>query len=106
MAEMKQKELVILRSTNGRDGWQPCKPEEVPDWVKTPENMGQLVRGLSCMKADEGEKGSDWYCARPVDEVVTILKAQEKRARRAKRAQHRVGQLRREKVSRQHQVKH
>lgn len=103
MAEEKQLELVILRSETGRGPWEMVKPEDVPAWVKDPENMGRLVRGLSCMKADEGDKGSDWYCARPVDEALRIINAQRKRARKAARRAH---QLRIEKVSRAHQVKH
>ena len=37
--------LVILRSPNGEDGWEPVKPEDVPDWLKDPMVMSYLVDG-------------------------------------------------------------
>lgn len=67
MAEFAQALLVILRSPNGRDGWTPVKPEDVPAWVKAPDNMAKLVAGEMCMKADEGQSGSDWYRAEKVE---------------------------------------
>lgn len=103
MAELKNAELVILRSANGRDGWEMVKPEDVPDWVKSPDNIAMLVRGLSCMKPDEGDKGSDWYCARPVEEALRIMKAQEKRARRSRA---RVVQVHRENAVLRNAVRH
>ena len=57
--------LVIEVSVNGRDNWHPIHSDEVPDWVKDEDNRGRIVAGASCMKADEGEKGSLWYRARP-----------------------------------------
>jgi hypothetical protein len=83
---MKQQiELVIFSSVNGRDGWQPVKPADVPEWVKGMENMRRLVNGETCMKCDEGPKGSLWYMGRPLDQARKILKAAAKRQRKAAR---------------------
>ena len=59
--------LVIMRSANGRDGWTPVAPADVPAWVKEGGNMAKLVAGEMCMKADEGMKGSDWYRAEKLE---------------------------------------
>lgn len=67
MAEFAQALLLILRSRNGRDGWVLVKPEDVPAWVKSPDNMAKLVAGEMCMKSDEGVDGSDWFRAEKVD---------------------------------------
>ena len=84
---MEQANLVILASPNGRDGWRAVKPEDVPEWVKDHDNMARLMAGEMCMKADEGESGSDWYRARAVTEADTqaMQAAAEKRERRAER---------------------
>lgn len=67
MTQLAQGLLVILKSDNGRDGWTPVMPEDVPEWVKAPDNMARLVAGEMCMKPDEGEKGSAWYRAEKLD---------------------------------------
>lgn len=77
-----QAHLVIYRSPNGRDGWAPVKPDEVPEWVKQPDNVARMVAGEMCMKADEGDKGSDWYIGIRVEELQAMAKAQEKRERK------------------------
>jgi len=63
---MKQAVLVIYRSANGRDGWQPVMQHDVPEWVKEPSIMGRLVAGEQCMDVAEGDAGSYWYRAVPV----------------------------------------
>ena len=55
--------FVIFASENCRDGWQPVKKEELPDWVIHPDNLGRMVNGEMCMRADIGERGSKWYRA-------------------------------------------
>ncbi len=62
--ELKTAFLVIEASINGRDLWHPVHADELPDWVRDPDNMGRMVAGDMCMKADEGEAGSLWYRAR------------------------------------------
>lgn len=59
----KQAHLVIFASVNGRDGWHPLAPAEVPAWVKDPETMGRLVAGEMCMDTAQGDQGSSWYRA-------------------------------------------
>jgi len=58
---MKYAVLVIYKSANGRDGWMPVAEKDVPAWVKKPETIGRLIKGETCMKADDGTQGSDWY---------------------------------------------
>jgi len=79
-------ELVILASDNGRDGWAPVLPVDVPAWVRAPGNIAKLIAGHECMKANEGEKGSMWYRAIPASDYAMIVAAQQRRAaRNAKR---------------------
>lgn len=59
----KQGRLVIYRSVNGRDNWQPIGEFDVPEWVKQPDVMGRLVAGEQCMDPTEGSRGSAWYRA-------------------------------------------
>lgn len=63
---MKQAHLVIYRSANGRDNWQPIPAAEVPEFVKDQDTMGRLIAGEECMDAGEGLRGSSWYRAVPV----------------------------------------
>lgn len=58
--------LVIYRSRNGRDNWEPVLPDDVPAWVKAPDIMGRLVQGEQCMDAGERPNGSMWYRAKRV----------------------------------------
>jgi len=66
MDEVKFAVLVIYKSENGRDNWQPVAQKDVPAWVKEPKTIGRLIKGEACMKADEGKNGSEWYRARSV----------------------------------------
>lgn len=50
-------------AADGRTGWEKVKPEDVPDWVLSPKNLGRLVNGYMCMDPTVGEKGSLWYRA-------------------------------------------
>ena len=60
---MNQAHLVIYRSKNGRDNWEPVPAESVPEFVKDPVTMGRLCAGEQCMDAGEGTRGSAWYRA-------------------------------------------
>lgn len=82
---MKEVKGVILRSENGRDGWTPVAQEHVPDWVKDPDNMRQLVAGNACCLPAEGPKGSDWYrleVLEETDDVRAMRAAEAKRDRK------------------------
>lgn len=59
--------LIILRSETPRDeaSWKPVLPAEVPEWVKSPDNMARLVAGESCCNPETGDLG--WYMAEKVD---------------------------------------
>lgn len=85
MTEMKTAEVVIYRSENGRDGWTPILPADVPAWVTHPDNMARMLDGEECMKADEGEDGSDWYRALRWEDVQAMQAAEAKRERRAEK---------------------
>jgi hypothetical protein len=67
MTDYKQARLVILESENGRDGWKPLMPEQVPEWVKHPDNLARLVAGEMCMDPTKGDKGSPWYRAEKLE---------------------------------------
>lgn len=69
MSEVKQVKATILTSATGRDPWHPLKADEVPAWVKDPDNMARLVKGEACMKCDEGPNGSNWYRAEVLEPV-------------------------------------
>jgi hypothetical protein len=55
--------LVIYTSVYGRGDWHPLHEHEVPEWVKAPDVMGQLVAGQMCIDAAQGDRGSNWYRA-------------------------------------------
>lgn len=79
---MNQVNLMIFASDNGRDNWALVKPADVPAWVKAPDNIGRMLCGNECMKADEGDKGSLWYRAIRVEDYERMVAAEAKRARR------------------------
>lgn len=54
--------LVVMKSPNGRDQWEPVKKEDVPAWVNE-RVMGRLIAGEMAMDATEEPAGSDWYRA-------------------------------------------
>lgn len=66
---IKQDNIIIFTSVNGREPWHPVKPEEVPEWVKHPDNMAKMLSGEECMKCDEGVAGSAWYRAVRLSEL-------------------------------------
>ena len=109
--EVKQIQLVIFRSPNGRDHWRPIKSHEVPAWVKEPDVMARMVAGEKVMKCNEFPSGSDWYGALTPEAAEMFLKynaaalekAQEKRARKAAR---RIEQVRRDNRAAADAVKH
>ena len=84
---MRKIKLVVYRSTNGRDGWQPVSESQVPDWVKEPAVIGRMMQGEQCMDP-RSTSGSDWFKAQ---RVITQAEkdAQERREQRqAKRVRH------------------
>lgn len=65
--------IVVYKSENGRDGWQPVKQELVPEWVKQPEVMSRLIQGEECMDCAEGTAGSAWYRAARVSDLEMFI---------------------------------
>ena len=59
--------IVVWRSENGRDPWEPVLPEDVPDWVKDPKRMARMLEGSMICDPTEGESGSAWYRAEKVE---------------------------------------
>lgn len=57
--------LIIYVSPNGRDNWQPVLPADVPEWLKAPDILGELVAGEMACKADE--EPPVWYRAEKVE---------------------------------------
>ena len=65
---MTQGTLIIYTSENGRDGWTPVLPADVPDWLKREDRMGRLVAGE--MASDpRSAKPHNWYRAESVGAV-------------------------------------
>ena len=64
--------LIIYRSPNGEDSWEPVKPEDVPDWVKAPDVMAHLVAG-EMAQADStlliANELRPWYRAEQVEQA-------------------------------------
>lgn len=79
--------LIIYRSPDGADAWEPVKTVDVPEWIKSPEVMGRIVNGEVC----QNEPGSDWFMARYVmsaDDFMIVGAAQEKRERKNLKRSH------------------
>lgn len=63
----KQALLIIQSSPSGdpgADDWTSHMPEDLPDWVKDPENIGRMKNGEIAFK--ESEKDALWYRASSV----------------------------------------
>ena len=61
--------MVVWKSPNGRDQWEPVKPADVPDWVKAEDVMGRLVNGDMCVDPTLGDSGSDFYRVEKISDV-------------------------------------
>lgn len=55
--------IIVYASENGRDGWAPVMPADIPEFVKDPDCMGKLLAGYQVMDPSMGETGSRWYRA-------------------------------------------
>lgn len=75
--------LIILASQDAEQ-WTPVRPDEVPEWVKAPDNIAQMLEGYECRKEDEGENGLVYRAIR-AEEYERVVAAQDKRERRAAR---------------------
>lgn len=75
---MTEATLIIIASENGRDPWTLVLPEDVPAWVKAPDNIAKMLRGHECMKADEGDKGSKWYRAVTIEDFERMAEEERK----------------------------
>lgn len=58
--------IVVWKSANGREDWEPVLPDDVPAWVKEPHRMAKMIEGDMICDPTEGESGSDWYRAEKV----------------------------------------
>lgn len=82
--------LVIYKSANGVDGWEPVKAVDVPKWlVESPEILGRAVDGEACRNDDPGllmpVEARPWYIAKRViseQEMSVVAAAQAKRERK------------------------
>ena len=61
--------FVIYESPNGHGDWIPVLPENVPEWLKDADVMGQLAAGQMACDTAVGDKGSNWYRAEKVGEI-------------------------------------
>jgi hypothetical protein len=83
--------LIIFQSDNGMDGWTPVKPEDVPAWVKDPDNLARLVDGEACQNTEQ-ESGEKWYMAQRLPTAQDLeaysMAAAKRVRRRAKLTMH------------------
>jgi hypothetical protein len=52
---------IVFSSVDGED-WEPLEPDNVPDWVKSRDVMGDMIDGAVVAAADAGP----YYCAESV----------------------------------------
>lgn len=71
----KQAHFIVYRSPHGRGDWTPVLPQDVPEWVKDPDVMGEMARGNAACKNDEGPTGSDWFRADKIDVQSAVQRA-------------------------------
>lgn len=61
MKNLKQVMAVVLASEDGETGWTPLRPEEVPQWVRHEDVMGELVAGN--IANDPTQEDKRWFRA-------------------------------------------
>ena len=59
--------MIVFVSKDGENDWHPLRWDEVPEWVKHPDNMARLVDGDMCQDPTLGAEGSSWYKAERVE---------------------------------------
>ena len=59
-SEAKQGHLIIYVSPSYKGPWDPLKPEDVPEWIKDQDILGELVAGQMC---SDPKKDGKWYRA-------------------------------------------
>lgn len=58
--------MAIVETAPSEEGpWKQVRAEDLPDWVKDPDNMANMLQGLICRNEREGVLGQ-WYRARRV----------------------------------------
>ena len=81
--ELKEARFIIFESPNGRDGWKPILPVDVPEWIKPAHVMGRLANGDM---VTDPKLTTNWYRAQRVlseAEQKRVDAANAKRARKA-----------------------
>lgn len=54
---------IVFVSTDDGKTWTPCKPDQVPDWVKEPDVMANLLHG----ECAQQKNGLAWYRAERIE---------------------------------------
>ena len=65
-----QAALIIYRSDDDGQTWQPVLPADVPEWVKAPDNVAMMINGHMCKQRTEILTGRDvkpWFRAERLD---------------------------------------
>lgn len=62
--EIKQAVCIVYVSTDDGKTWAPVKPEAVPEWVKNPDVMANLIHGEM---AQDKTAPLAWYRAERID---------------------------------------
>jgi hypothetical protein len=59
---------IVVYECVGPEEWKPLKPAEVPDWLKEPEVMGEMVKGWIL----EGVDGKFYRAKKLADSKVVM----------------------------------
>ena len=65
--------LIVSVSKDGENDWHPLRWDEVPEWVKHPDNMARLVDGEMCQAKKLVDGESSWYKADRVVEPKIVV---------------------------------
>lgn len=62
--------FVVAASPDGETGWKLLQPQDVPEWLKNPDVLGQMREGY--LAHNDNEPGSPFYCALEVAEPSAV----------------------------------
>lgn len=87
--------VIVCASADGHPPWKPLMPKDVPDWIKDPDVMGNMIGewielveakdDVTTEKAmqriakgggfnmSQGPKGGDWYIVLPLVTGINAL---------------------------------
>lgn len=69
--------LIIYASPDGNTGWTPVLPADVPDWVKDPDILANMIAGQACQNQSSASR-TTWYRA------VRVMSPEEQKREQAR----------------------